>query len=356
MIDRSKPVEDPSALPLDALLPWLASALGRSGFDSVRVGRFSRGYSNQTWHLGLDDLDLVLRHPPRGVAIASAHDMSREARVLRGVGRVWDRVPAVLAQSDDAALLGVPFYVMERVPGVILRDRPPSDLDLSPDVMGAISGSAVDTLVALQGLDVEAAGLSGLGKPEGYVARQVEGWGKRWSAARTGAVPGMEDLLAGLMQRRPGESGATLVHNDFKYDNLVLDPGDLSQVLAVLDWEMATIGDPLLDLGTMLSYWVQADDPPAMQVTQHVLTWMPGNLTRGEVVARYAEARRIPVPDVSWHYAFGLFKTAVVCQQLHKRWVDGKSDDARFEHLAPVVAGMAEVAQTVLASGRIEGW
>lgn len=351
-LDQPGPVAEHDAAPVDRLKPWLEQALGRP-IQTLQTARFGRGFSNLTFLLDADGEQLVLRRPPPGVKVAAGHDMVREGRILAALRPVWGKVPEVVALESDTERLGGGFYVMRRVPGVILRDRPPKDLDLSAPVMRRASEGMVDTLAEIHGIDVAATGLAGLGRPEGYVARQVGGWSQRYVAARTDDLPDMEWLAQRLADTQPPERGACLVHNDFKYDNVLLDPDDLGVVRAVLDWEMATIGDPWLDLGTTLAYWVQADDPEELQRLRMVLTWLPGNLTRAGVVDRYA-LRVGRAEDPVWAYAFGLFKLAVVVQQLYARYTKGLTTEARYAGLLPAVAGLAVIGRRVLQRDRID--
>lgn len=348
--DRAVPVDDLRGLDLDALRRWLQERLGPDAAP-LAVERFPRGYSNLTWLLRAGPHELVLRRPPVGVQIAQAHDMAREYRVLEAVGRVWGKVPRVVALCEDPAVLGAPFYLMERVHGVILRDRLPRGMALDPAQARTLSERAVDTLVeihCLQPPDLE------LGHPEGYVQRQVAGWTRRYERARTDALPDVERLAAWLDAHRPPERGAALIHNDFKYDNLVLDAADPTRIRAVLDWEMATRGDPLLDLGSSLAYWVQADDPPALQLLRLVPTDLPGTLTRTQLVQRYVQQSGRPDFDPLWYYAYGLFKLLVVAQQLYARWVQGLTKEARYEHAIWAVRGLSATALEAIRLGRIE--
>lgn len=350
--DAAVPVSDPRGLDLERLQAWLVQRLGPDAAP-LQVQRFPRGYSNLTYLLQAGAHELVLRRPPVGVQIAQAHDMAREYRIIEGVGRVWDKVPRAVALCEDPSVLGAPFYVMQRVHGVIPRDRLPRGLSMDEAQVRALSENAVRTLVEIHGLDLDAAGLS-LGHPEGYVQRQVEGWTRRYAKARTDELPDVDRLAAWLHEHRPAESGGTLIHNDFKYDNLVLDPRDPTRVIAVLDWEMATRGDPLLDLGSTLAYWVQADDPPALQMLRFTITDLPGNLTRTGFVQRYIELSGRPAFDPLWYYAYGLFKLLVVAQQLYARWVQGLTREARYEHAIWAVRGLSATGLEAIRLGRIE--
>jgi aminoglycoside phosphotransferase (APT) family kinase protein len=242
---------------------------------------------------------------------------------------------------------------MERVHGVILRAKVPEGLVLDPPTMRAASEAACDTLAEIHRLDWRALGLGDLGKPEGYVERQVRGWAERYKKARTDDVPQVEKLGAWLEEHRPPESGATLVHNDFKYDNLVLAPG-LGRVVAVLDWEMATLGDPLMDLGTALGYWIEQDDPPVFQVTVFGPTNRAGSLTRVQFAERWSRATGRDASDVLFYYAFALFKLAVVAQQLYKRWADGLTKEDRYAMMLEGVRAVASSALVAVDKGRIE--
>jgi len=352
VIDEAKPLrEGDDGVDVGRLEAWLVGVLGESA-RPVGVERFTRGYSNLTYRVTAGARDLVLRRPPVGVKIASAHDMAREYRLLAGVGKVWDRVPKTVALCEDEAVLGAPFYVMERVRGVVLRNKAPEGLELTPATMAALSRETVDTLAAIHRVDTAAAGLD-LGHPEGYVERQVAGWTKRYQAAKTDDLPDVDALAKWLAENRPAESGSALVHNDFKYDNVVLDPGDPTRILAVLDWELATRGDPLLDLGTSLAYWMQADDPPELIAMSFGVTWLPGNLDREGVVARYVEATGRGAFDPLWYFAFGLFKLIVIAQQLYARFKAGKTTEPRYALMLPAEKALAAFALRGIGRRRI---
>jgi aminoglycoside phosphotransferase (APT) family kinase protein len=335
----------------------LAAFLGKHLGDlegPLEVEQFPRGFSNLTYLLRAGSRQLVLRRPPAGAAVKSGHDMGREHRILSRLGRVYDKAPTPLLYCDDREVLGAPFYVMERVEGVILRPRMPAAMRPPPERMAAIADAFVDTLAELHAVDYEAAGLADLGRPEGYVRRQVEGWAGRYEAARTDDVPEMTRLAAWLDAQAPPESGAALIHNDFKYDNLVLDPDDGTRVIAVLDWEMATLGDPLMDLGTSLGYWVDPQDPPELQALALSPTTLPGNPTRVELVERYAAASGRQVGDPVFYYVFGLFKIAVIVQQIYARYRRGDTRDPRFARLIEGVRACSRVALAAATEGRLE--
>jgi aminoglycoside phosphotransferase (APT) family kinase protein len=351
MIDEATTVRDGETLDAVALEQFLTARLpGVQG--PLVVEQFPRGFSNLTYLLRLGDRELVLRRPPFGANVKSAHDMGREVRILQGLIGVYPKVPRPLLYHEALDVIGAPFYVMERVRGVILRDRPPRGVELTPETMRGVCASLVETLAELHAVDYQAAGLGDLGKPEGYVARQVNGWIQRYAKAATGNLVDMNGIAAWLARRQPPERGAALIHNDFKLDNLVLAPGDLTQVVAVLDWEMATIGDPLMDLGTTLGYWMQEGDLPVLRLIG--LSSYPGSLRRSEVVALYAALTGRDVSDILYYYVFGLFKIAVIAQQIYYRYHHGHTQDARFAQLATVVAACARTAVRAVEWGRIE--
>ena len=333
------------------------------GFGTITdVAQFPGGYSNLTYLLkvrnedsrnsGSQTREYVLRRPPVGAKdIKGGHDMSREFRVLtmlRDAG--YPKIPEPVIFCDDESVIGCPFYVMVRVPGIILRANTALKLNIPADTMRRLSESLVDNLVQLHALDIQQTNLIQLGKPEGYVGRQVDGWRKRYLTAQTDDVPAMTDLARYLTDAMPDEyapsqNRASLLHNDFKYDNVVLDPDALSGTLdrdirAVLDWEMCTVGDPLMDVGTSLSYWAEAGDDPFRKTFN--LTHLPGNLTRQEFAHRYAEGSGRNIANLLYYYVFGLFKNAVVIQQIYGRYKKGLTNDPRF---AGLLAGVQALSQ-----------
>jgi aminoglycoside phosphotransferase (APT) family kinase protein len=345
LIDGPRPVRAGEELDLLRLREYLAGALGTRGAPEVE--QFPGGHSNLTYLVLIDGRELVLRRPPFGSKVKTAHDMGREHRVLSGLSPVYPKAPRPIAYCQDPGVLGAPFYLMERVRGVIIRRELPPELELGPDRARRLALAFVDALLELHSVDYAAAGLGELGHPEGYVERQVRGWSKRYQDARTDDLPDMETVAAWLSGRRPESPAATLIHNDFKYDNLVLDPQDPTRIMGVLDWEMSTLGDPLMDLGTALCYWVQTDDPPDLQAVRFGATTLPGTPTRRELALRYAEGSGRALDHLRFYYAFGLFKTAVVAQQIYYRFRQGLTSDARFERMIHGVRALAAQAARV---------
>ncbi len=349
-IDEAGPVRDGEQLDEARLGAYLAAHLPGSGGPIV-VEQFRHGHSNLTYLIHLGDRELVLRRPPFGNRVKTAHDMGREYRILSRLCRVYEPAPCPVLYCDAEDVIGAPFYVMERRRGIIIRRPPASDGTLSPETVRRLGESLVDNLARLHSLDYESAGLGDIGKPEGYVDRQVTGWIRRYRDAQTDDLSGLERASAWLDANRPGESGAALVHNDYKFDNLVLDPDDLTRIVAVLDWEMATVGDPLLDLGTTLGYWIEPDDPEPLRRFLVGPTTLPGSLTRREVAERYGRTTGRDVSNMLYYYVFGLFKIAAIAQQIYVRYVRGTTKDERFAVLGAVVAAMGDRAVEAVESG-----
>jgi aminoglycoside phosphotransferase (APT) family kinase protein len=352
VIDTTAPVRSGEELPIDRLEACLKQHFPETP-GSLTVEQFPHGHSNLTYLLRLGDLELVMRRPPFGNQVKTAHDMSREFRVLSKLSAVYPPAPKPYFYCEEEGVLGCPFYVMERRRGVVLRRWSAGGTGVDPEIARPLGLAVVDNLARLHTLDYKAAGLGELGKPDGYIGRQVTGWVNRWGAARTEDQPAVERIGNWLGGHMPKESGAGLIHNDYKYDNLLLDPSDLTKIVAVLDWEMATVGDPLMDLGSTLGYWVEATDPAVFQPVATGPTNVPGSLTRREVVERYAASTGKPVTDVLFYYCYGLYKMAVILQQIYARYFRGHTKDARFAKMNVLVAALGEQAERALEAGHI---
>ena len=344
--DESRPVRAGEELDPVALDAFMRLAVGGEPDAPPLVRQFPGGASNLTYAVTWDGREFVLRRAPDGARGGSAHDMPREYRVLGALHAARVRVPRPIALCEDPSLLGAPFYVMERVRGVILRDTSLTD-GMDAARVRALCASMVATLAAIHAVDLRAPAIAALGNPTGYATRQVSGWTRRWEAARIADVPAVErvaEWLAERVQARPAmPQRPALVHNDYRLDNLVLDAGDTSRVRAVLDWEMATVGDAALDLGTSLAWWADPDDPPAWRAMQaRTGTMLPHGVTRAELVAMYEEATGAQVEDATFAYVLGLFKAAVTAQQLHAR---GRTKDSSPASLDEVVALIGSVAE-----------
>ena len=333
--DNARAVRDEDAFDVDAVAAWLGEHADIHGVPEVR--QFSGGASNLTYLLRYPGRDLVLRRPPAGAKPSSGHDMAREYRIQSLLAPVYPYVPSMVGLCTDHSVLGSDFYVMDRVPGTILRTNPPANLDLSEEDTRILCLRIVDLLVELHGIDPEASGLSELGRGSGYVARQVAGWTARYAKARTDNVPDFARVTEWLAARQPGDVAQTVIHGDFRLDNIVLDENDPLKPVAVLDWELATIGDPLMDLGSSLAYWVQADDDDMMLLTKRQPSDLPGMLTRREIVEYYSERTGLPVDGWGFYEVFGLFRLAVIAQQIYYRYHHGHTTNPAFKDFWIVV-------------------
>ena len=320
------------------------------GLDGpVAIRQFPSGYSNLTYLVTVGDRELVLRRPPFGTKAKTAHDMAREFRMLSALRPVFPYCPRPLAFSEDPDVMGCPFYVMERVPGIILRRDPPDGLTLSAAQARRLCERLVEVWAELHGSDARAIGLADVGRPAGYVRRQVEGWSGRYRDARTPDAPDFERVMAWLAARMPSDSDApTLIHNDYKFDNVVLDPADPTRIVGVLDWEMATFGDPRMDLGSSLAYWVEAGDPDPLQTMRRLPTTLPGMMTRREVVEHYTRLTGRAVPAYDFYLCFGFFRLAVIAQQIYYRFFHGQTKDERFKLMIVAVHVLEETARKVI--------
>ncbi|GAB3947380.1 phosphotransferase family protein [Spirosoma harenae] len=353
--DRPRSVREGEELNLVRLNEYLRHYAPKMG-QVLEVRQFPGGFSNLTYWLNTATGEYVLRRPPFGANIKGGHDMGREFRVLSLLKGHYDKIPEPIVYCESPDVLGAPFYIMKRVTGIVLRATMAPTLQIAPERMRQLSEVLVDNLVAIHGLDIHTTGLIQLGKPEGYVRRQVEGWSGRYQNAETDTVPAMDYVGEWLQQHYPPEQTPTFLHNDYKYDNLLLASTDETgeptpEIKGVLDWEMATVGDPLMDLGATLAYWSEAGDSPAYK--NFNLTWLPGNLTRQEVVDRYANHSGRDLTNILFYYVFGLYKNAVIAQQIYARWKQGHSQDARFGHLLPMIIELATNAAKAIESERI---
>ena len=358
-IDHARPVRAGEELDGERLGIYLYEQLGGI-HGALTVEQFPSGFSNLTYLLHLGDRELVLRRPPFGANVRGGHDMGREFRILSHLRPVYARVPEALLYCEDEGVLGAPFYIMERISGVILRAQMAPAMRPDAGQMAGIAHSFVQNLADLHGVDVAAAGLTDLGRPEGYIQRQIDGWTARYAKARTDDIPAMDRAVVWLADHlpptRPTAGGACLIHNGYKYDNLILDPADWTQIRAVLDWEMATVGDALMDLGTSLGYWVEPNDSEILRTFQFSPTTLPGNPSRRELVEAYALASGRNVDHAVFYYVYGLVKLAVIVQQIYRRYKLGHTQDPRFAPLVHVVRACAQTALLAIDRNRIDAF
>ncbi len=363
--DKTAKVRKGEELDNVALNVYINATLPSVG-DVVDISQFPGGFSNLTYLIRTEKTELVLRRPPFGANIKSGHDMGREFRVLSALQKSgFTKIPTPLsisdggfrisgeqstATSDMQATAAAPFYIMQRLNGVILRAKDGQNPDLTPDVLQHLTDKLVENLADLHSLDIENTDLGALGKPEGYVQRQVEGWIQRYRNSQTDDVPNMEKAAAWLVEQQPRAQKPTFLHNDYKFDNVVWD-ADLQEIIGVLDWEMATVGDPLMDLGAALAYWCEADNSDFSKLFN--LTWREGCPKRRYVADRYAALTGRDLSDIVFYYVFGLFKNAVIMQQIYARWKKGLTKDPRFEGLIVGVFELSKMAKKAMETGEI---
>lgn len=344
------PVRPDEVLPWDRLEAWLKSAIpGLAG--PMEPLQFPGGSANLTYLMRFPEApphlrDLVVRRPPLGPVAPGAHDMGREYKALRGLAPVFDRAPRAHAFCEDVDVVGAPFLVMERRTGVVIRKSIPEPMRHWPRVERRASFALVDAMADFHALDPETIGLSSLGKPEGFVERQVHGWKKRWDRAKDRDIALCEEVYDRLARTLPAPQAVSLVHNDLKLDNCQFDPADPDRVKSIFDWDMTTVGDPLIDLGTLLGYW--ADPGESAAATSSRIPNDGSFPTRREIAAHYAGRSPLDLSGIDWYEAFALWKTAVVIQQIYIRFKLGQTQDQRFADMGERVIGQLELAHEVL--------
>jgi aminoglycoside phosphotransferase (APT) family kinase protein len=321
--------------------------------EPLVVQQFGGGHANLTYLLRMGTREWVLRRPPLGPTLPTAHDMKREFRVLSALADTGVAVPRPLLWCEDVSVLGVPFYLMERRHGFVIRDDFPPEMGNDLHKRQQVSAATVDALAALHAVDWQAAGLQTFGRPSGYLERQLRRWPEQWVRAKTREVPALDRVIAWLQQHRPESPPATIVHGDYKLDNLLFDAADASRVVAILDWEMATLGDPLADLGWLLSYWPQPDDSAERLAGWRVVTVEPGFMSRREIVARYEERTRRYARAIDFYEIFGLYKNAVIIEGIYARFVAGQTRDERFADFGKRVEMFAAAAWELTRKARL---
>lgn len=351
----TRPVRASEQLDWESLARYLSERLPRvlgEEFDAapLAVEQFTGGHSNLTYLLRFGRHDLVMRRPPFGPVAPKAHDMAREFHILEAVHPVFPLAPRPLLLCEDAGVVGATFYLMERRRGLVVRSVEPPELAGRPGERRRASAALVDALAGLHAVDIGAHGLDKLGKPAGFVERQVRGWGERWLRSRTDELPEMDALAAWLIERLPPDAPRpTLVHGDYKLDNVMLDAEDVGRVVGVFDWEMSAVGDPLVDLGILLGYWVHTA-APAQRDSVSTVTDGEGWFTREEILERYGARTGFDLARINFYEVFAVFKLAVVLQQIFFRYQRGQTDDPRFAALGPRVEWLARIAAALANS------
>jgi aminoglycoside phosphotransferase (APT) family kinase protein len=340
-VEGAGPVREEDAFDVPAALAWLR-AHAEVPDETPQVQQFAGGASNLTYLLRFPGRDLILRRPPTGSKAKSAHDMNREFTIQSRLAPVFSYVAPMVAFCGDESVIGSEFYVMQRLEGTILRRDLPTGMELFRDETSQLCRRVLDVLVELHQVDPVAAGLAEVGRGQGYVGRQVAGWSDRYRRARTDNVGDFEKVMGWLSEHQPEDVATCVIHNDFRFDNLVLarsEGGGSLRVAGVLDWEMSTLGGPLMDLGGAMAHWIQADDDPEYLALRRQPTHLPGMLTRDEVVDYYTDRMRLAVTPEQWRFyeVFGLFRLAVIAQQIYYRYHHGQTHNEEYARFLPVV-------------------
>lgn len=362
-----RPGEELNLTALEAYLhEHLPSRLDGEPFDpnaKFEVEQFPGGHSNLTYCVRIGGKEFVMRRPPFGPVAPTAHDMPREHRLLAAIHPHFKLAPKPYLLCEDTEVIGAPFYLMERRRGLVVRQTVPPEIGDDMSLRHKVSESLVDTMADLHAIDIQATGLINIGKPIGFVKRQVEGWAGRWERSKTTELSEMTEAARWLIERLPPDpvvsaspanpanpKSPTLVHNDYKLDNLMLDAADPTRIVAILDWEMCTVGDPLIDVGLLLCYWPEAGDPELLSDSLRSVTTLPGWMTRAEIVERYAERSGRDLSNIGYYHIFALFKLAVVIQQIFYRYHIGQTRDVRFANFDKRVEVLARMAHSMIQS------
>ena len=315
--------------------------------NPLTVRQFPGGKANLTYHLDYGPHEYVLRRPPLGPVAPSAHDMEREYSVLSVLHKSFPLAPKAYLFSDDESIIGTPFFIMERHTGIVVRTKIPTEFANQSNAGRQMSIALVDALAEFHKVDYESLGLQSLGKPEGFIERQVAGWHKRWEAAKHKDISEMDEIHHWLNDNMPQASAATLVHNDYKLDNVMLAVNNPGKIEAIFDWDMCTLGDPLADLGALLCYWVDPDDPPLFK--QSAMMPMDDSfLTRKELVARYTETSRRDVSEISFYHILGLFRLVGIAAQIYIRYLKGQTHDKRFAMFGDMIPALTQFAVGII--------
>ncbi|MCW2828590.1 MAG: aminoglycoside phosphotransferase [Marmoricola sp.] len=352
-VDGASEVREEDSFDVDAVREWLKGQ-GTDLSDEVEVRQFGGGASNLTYSLRDGTHDLILRRPPSGQKARGAHDMAREYRIQDGLAEVFPLVPEMVALCEDESVIGAEFYLMQRVPGIIPRRDFPPGVSLDEAQTRALCTNALDVLIDLHRIDVDSTSLASMNKGEGYVERQISGWSKRFRNAHTEDVGDFETVMAWLAEHQPDDVASCLIHNDFRFDNLVLDAEDPTRPVGVLDWEMATVGDPLMDLGGTLAYWVRDDDDEFFRMFRRQPTNLPGMLSREEVVDYYCERMGFSLTPEQWRFyeVYGLFRLGVIAQQIYYRYFHGQTSNEAYAIFGPAARHLDERCNRIIEAAR----
>ncbi|PKM21815.1 MAG: phosphotransferase family protein [Gammaproteobacteria bacterium HGW-Gammaproteobacteria-14] len=331
LLDKPRNVRDGESFDTAAMDRWLKTQV-TSLQGEPAIQQFSGGASNLTYLVSYPDRDLILRRPPFGHKAKGAHDMAREFRVQQALKPVYPAVPTMVALCEDPAVMDCDFYVMERICGIIPRANMPKGMTLTTEQTRQLCQGVIDKLIELHQVDYKAAGLEHLGKGGGYVERQIRGWSDRYDKSSTWNTPGWKYVRDWLSANMPDDVATVIIHNDYRFDNVVLDANNPQKILGVLDWEMATLGDPLMDLGNTLAYWVEAGDDRLQQMLRRQPTHLPGMFSRQQVVDYYCDKMNLKPDNWTFYEVYGLFRLAVIVQQIYYRYHHKQTRNPAFKH------------------------
>ncbi len=348
-MNDTKPIRLGEKLNIENLSLYLQDKIS----GKISIEQFPSGNSNLTYCIKIGETEYVLRRPPFGNSVKSAHDMSREFNVLDKLSKVYSPAPKPLLLCRDESIIGSEFYLMERRNGLIIRGKSPAILENSTELQQTVCESFIQNLVDLHNLDYKSAGLGDFGKPEGYAIRQVVGWSKRYFNAKTDEHIELEKTIEWLNANVPNDETASLVHNDYKFDNIMLNPNDLTEIVAVLDWEMTTIGSPLMDFGTTLGYWMSKEIGEELLNMPFNPRVLMENVSRQQLAEIYAEKSRHDLSNILFYYVFGTFKIAVIAQQIYARFAKGFTTDKRFEKFNHFVSALGKIAFYAIQSKKM---
>lgn len=355
MIDTGGNVRAGEELDRDAVVNWLSAQgvelIPLNDSEPCEVTQYSGGASNWTYRLKFANRDLILRRPPKGTKAKSAHDMVREYTIQQALKEQYPLVPDMVALCTNEAVIGCDFYVMDRIEGIIPRANLPKGLTLSEAQVRELCQNVIDALIELHQVNYHKnSALLAMGKGEGYCERQVMGWDKRYEQARTPDVPDFAEVRDWLKAHIPADTNTCVIHNDWRFDNVILDPNQPTKVIGVLDWEMATLGDPLMDLGCALAYWIQADDNAIMKATRRQPTNLAGMMTRQQVVDYYLAKTGLSVSNWAFYEVFGVFRLAGIAQQIYYRFYHGQTDNPAFKDFGVIVGALHDRCVKMIAS------
>ena len=353
VIDVAGHVRTGEELDIRAVGNWLIEH-GEDISGPVEVTQYSGGASNWTYRLQYENADLILRRPPKGTKAKSAHDMSREYHVQRALAEYYPVVPEMVLLCQDESVIGCDFYVMKRIEGIIPRANLPKEINFDELQTRELCTNFIDKLIELHQVPYEGTDLEKLGKGDGYCQRQVDGWDSRYEKAKTLNVPSFKYVRQWLKDHVPSDSKTCVIHNDWRFDNVILDPENPLKIIGVLDWEMATLGDPLMDLGSSLAYWVEESDNAIFKATRRQPTHLKGMFTRAEVVEYYLNKTGLKTDNWKFYEVFGIFRLAVIAQQIYYRYYHKQTNNPAFKDFWIVIHALHIRALKLIGLQKIE--